>query len=86
MAELNLAGNEMGKESGDYYAKADMSGIIALAGVIPGMGAISKFTFRGDDDNKSVTMQNTMTVADLSGKGLGISGAIMLSAFLPKCT
>jgi hypothetical protein len=41
MAELNLAGNEMGKESGDYYAKADMSGIIALAGVIPGMGALT---------------------------------------------
>jgi hypothetical protein len=50
------------------------------------MGAISKVTFSGNDDRKSVTMDTTMAVADFGGKGLGISGAIMLSAFLPKCT
>jgi hypothetical protein len=50
-------------------------------------GAISQFKFSGDFRNsKSVTMETTMTVADFSGKGLGISGAIMLSVFLPKCT
>jgi hypothetical protein len=49
--------------------------------------AISQFTFSGDDyDSKPVTMETSMTKADFSGKGLGISGAIMLSAFLPKCT
>jgi hypothetical protein len=43
--------------------------------------------FSGDDDSsKSVTMETTMAVADFSGKDLGVSGAIMLSAFLPKCT
>jgi hypothetical protein len=50
------------------------------------MGALANFTFSGDDNSKSVTMETTMTVADFSGKGLGVSGAIMLSAFLPKCT
>jgi hypothetical protein len=50
------------------------------------MGAILMFTFSGDDDSKSVTMETTMAVADVSGKGLAVSGAIMLSAFLPKCT
>jgi Ran GTPase-activating protein (RanGAP) involved in mRNA processing and transport len=41
MTELNLAGSKMGKESGKWNAEADMSGIIALAGIIPGMRAIS---------------------------------------------
>jgi hypothetical protein len=26
-----------------------------------------------------------MTDADFSGQGLGVSGAIMVAAFLPKC-
>jgi hypothetical protein len=49
--------------------------------------ALSKFTFSGDSgDSKPVTMKTTMTVADFSGKHLGVSGTIMLSGFLPKCT
>jgi hypothetical protein len=40
MAELNLAGNEMGKDSKNWDAKSDTSGVAALADVIPGMGAI----------------------------------------------
>ena len=49
--------------------------------------AISTFTFSGEEGySKPVTMETTMTVADFSGKYLGVSGAIMLSAFLPKCT
>jgi hypothetical protein len=64
-----------------------MSGVVALADVIPGMGALSKFTFSGDDsDSRPVTMETSMTTADFSRKGLYASGAIMLSAFLPKCT
>jgi hypothetical protein len=51
------------------------------------MGAISKFTFSGDYSNsKPVTLETIMAVADFSGKKFGVSGAIMLSAFLPKCT
>jgi hypothetical protein len=49
--------------------------------------AISQFTFSGDrSDSKPVTMETSMTEADFSGKGLGLSGAILLSVFLPKCT
>jgi hypothetical protein len=51
------------------------------------VGAVSKFTFSGDESySKSATMETTMAVADFSGRGLGVSGGIMLSAFLPKCT
>jgi hypothetical protein len=51
------------------------------------MGTISKFTFSGDrGDNSPVTMETSMVEADFSGKGLGPSGAIMVAAFLPKCT
>jgi hypothetical protein len=31
-------------------------------------------------------MEAFMVEADFSGKGLGISGAIMVAGFLPKCT
>jgi hypothetical protein len=58
-----------------------------MATFIKGNGAISKFTFSGDKSyNMPVTMETAMTVADFSGKNLSVSGAIMLSAFLPKCT
>ena len=50
------------------------------------MRALSSFTFSGDDIDETVTMETSMTEADFSGKGSGISGVIMLSAFLPKCT
>jgi hypothetical protein len=50
------------------------------------MGAISTFTFSGDDeDSEPVTMETSMVEADFSRKGLGVSGAIMVAAFLPKC-
>jgi hypothetical protein len=49
--------------------------------------ALSQFTFSGDyNSSKPVTMETSMTEADFSGKDLYASGAIMLSAFLPKCT
>jgi hypothetical protein len=73
------------EQKGQHPGKPE--GIIAIAGPIPDMGAISQFTFSGDRrDSKPVTMETSMTEADFSGKGLGLSGAIMLSAFLPKCT
>jgi hypothetical protein len=48
------------------------------------MRAILKFTFSGD--NTPVTMETSMVKADFGGNGLGVSGAIMVAAFLPKCT
>jgi hypothetical protein len=63
-----------------------MSGVTALAGAIPGMEALSTFTFSGDyDSSRPVTMETTMTEADFSGKELGVSGGMMVAAFLPKC-
>jgi hypothetical protein len=60
---------------------------IYIPDIPSGNRATSKFTFSGDESySKSVTMETTMAVADFRGKGLGVSGATMLSAFLPKCT
>ena len=71
----------------------DMSGKMRGAGdavmLVPDIidnGALTKFVFSGDDDSKSVTMETSMVEADFSGKDLGVSGAIMLSALIPKCT
>jgi hypothetical protein len=73
----NKPSGEMGKREG----------IIAIANVIPDMRAIVQFTFSGDsDDSTPVTMETSMVEANFGGKGLGISGAIMVAAFLPKCT
>jgi hypothetical protein len=50
------------------------------------MGALSTFTFSGDSiSSEPVTMETTMTEADFSGKKLGVSGGMMVAAFLPKC-
>jgi hypothetical protein len=69
-----------------YGTELMLEGIIPIADAISKTGAISKFTFSGDSSNSTVTMETSMTEADFSGKGLGVSGAIMLWAFLPKCT
>jgi hypothetical protein len=46
-----------------------------------------QFTFSGDFGySRLVAMEISMTEGDFSGKGLGASGAIMLSAFLQKCS
>jgi hypothetical protein len=49
-------------------------------------GGLQKFVFSGNEGSESVTMATSMTEADCSGKALGASGTILLSAFLPKCT
>ena len=47
---------------------------------------MEKLTISGDEHwSKPVTMETSMTEADFSDKVLGVSGAIMLAAFLPKC-
>jgi hypothetical protein len=49
--------------------------------------AILTLTFSGDrHDSKPVTMETSMVEADVGGKGLGLSGTIMVAAFIPKCT
>ena len=47
---------------------------------------IQKFVFSGEKGGVSAKMSTFMTEVDLSGKALGTSGAILFSAFLPKCT
>jgi hypothetical protein len=73
--ELNMSGKNIGA-----------AGAIMLAPEIVDNGAMSKFTFSGDENwSKPITMQTGMTEADFSGKALGVSGGIMVAAFLPKC-
>jgi hypothetical protein len=70
--ELDVSGN--GMDAGD----ATM-----LVPEIVDNGALSALIFSvGKYDNELITM----TEADFSGKGLGVSGAMILAAFLPKCT
>ena len=45
--------------------------------------SLSKITF--GDAYQPVTMESSMTKADISGKMLGASGAMIVAAFLPKC-
>ena len=80
MKELNLAGCNLSSVG------SNMSGVILLANAIPTMRAMKKLTISGDEAwSKPVTIETSMTKADFSDKGLGVSGAIMLTAFLPKC-
>jgi hypothetical protein len=72
--ELNMSGKEIGVE-----------GAIMLAPEIVDNGALSQFIFSDDQNDKTVTMQTSMTKADFRGQGLGVSGAIIVAAFLPKC-
>jgi hypothetical protein len=84
----SLCGNKGDETELDMSGK--MKGVedaVMLAAEIVDNGAISQFTFSGDGHgDTSVTMEISMTEADFSAKGLGESGAIMVAAFLPKCT
>ena len=47
---------------------------------------MKKLTISSDNVwSRLVTIETSMTKADFSDKDLGVSGAIMLAAFLPKC-
>jgi hypothetical protein len=83
----SLCGNKGNETELDMIGKiGGADDIIMLVAEIVGNGAISKFVFSGDDNSIPVTMETCMAEAEFGGKGLGASGAIMLSAFLPKCT
>jgi hypothetical protein len=61
-------------------------GVFALCNAIKDMRALSTFTFSGDySSSQPIAMETTMTEADFSGKELGVSGGMMVAAFLPKC-
>jgi hypothetical protein len=46
---------------------------------------MTTITFSGDSDSsRPVTMETTMTEADISGKGLGVSGCKEVARFLPS--
>jgi hypothetical protein len=80
---------EMGMAEADFRNKSLGVGdaIIISAWIThKDKGAMSKFTFSGDKNwSKPITMQTGMTEADFSYKDLGVSGGIMVAAFLPKC-
>jgi Ran GTPase-activating protein (RanGAP) involved in mRNA processing and transport len=90
LKELDLSGNHI--TSGDdcqkdRARKIEKSAVGFAQGVSKGLaanGALSTFIFSGEDNDTAVNMETSMT--DFSGKGLGVSGVVMLSAFLPKCT
>jgi hypothetical protein len=84
----SLCGNKGNETELDMSGKMkDTEDAIMFASEIADNGAISQFTFSGDrSDSKPVTLETSMVEADFSKKGLGVSGAIMVGAFLPKCT
>jgi hypothetical protein len=86
IAELNIAGNYLGL---DGSSGTDLSGAIALAEVIPDMGALSTLTFSGErywngrnHSEDAVSITTALTDADFSGKHLGSPGAIILAAWI----
>jgi hypothetical protein len=94
ISSLDLSSNRIGgyyeyyHDDGSGYGSytATPEGPKVIADAIRDMGAMSSFTFSGDYSNEPVAMETSMTEVHFAGKGLGESGAIMVAAFLPKCT
>jgi hypothetical protein len=88
----SLCGNRGNETELDMRGKVTGPGdAIMLAAEVVNSKWLKTFTFSGYWCGESVkgipvTMEASMTEANFSGKGLGISGAIMLASFLPKCT
>ena len=84
LKELDVSSNNWTNRAGALLG--DGAGFAQeLAVGIKDNEALSQFIFSGDENDNTVTMQTSMTDADFSGQGLGVSGAIMVAAFLPKC-
>jgi hypothetical protein len=83
MTELNISANLM--TTIPSVRDGEVSGVVAIADAIKDMRALSTFTFSGNSSSEPVTMETTMTEADFSDKELGVSGGMMVAAFLPKC-
>ena len=80
--------------SGNGYSGCDGPGFSSeVSAGLQDNGALSKMTWSGNEryydtvtkqmeDPSAVTLDTTMTKADFSNKGLGVSGAMILAAFI----
>jgi hypothetical protein len=89
ITELNISSNRLGFKTAYDHDGTDMSGVIDLADVIPGMGGLSKLIFNGGVDGFGgwtegdiATLESSMTGANFSNKKLGVPGAMIISAWL----
>jgi hypothetical protein len=92
MTALNISSNRMTSDGNGNLG--DMSGVAALADAMPGMGASTKLIFGGDEDCsievgpdeykqfEPATLELGMAEVNFSNKNLGITGAIIISAWL----
>ena len=90
MLKANSTLKELDVSSGAHYAssKGGPSFAKGLADGLSANRALAKFTFSGrvtSWNGPRVTIETSMIEADFNGKKLGVSGAIILAAFLPKC-
>ena len=85
MLKANSVLKELDVSSNYNYDAGSTDGAGFASGIADGVstnGALTTIIF---GDKQAVTMKADMTEADLSGKQLGASGAIIAAAFLPKC-
>ena len=85
MLKANSVLKELDVSSNYDYSAGSTDGAGFASGIADGVstnGALTTIIF---GDKQAVTMKADMTEADLSGKQLGASGAIIAAAFLPKC-
>ena len=82
LKELDVSGNAAYPD-GSYWGGADGPGFAQEFAIgVKNNGALETIIF---GDKQAVTMPTDMAEADLSGKQLGASGAIIVATFLPKC-
>ena len=63
-----------------------MSGVLAIAGMLPSCNALIKFTFGGSKKkSQPVTMDTSMRELGFAGKALGPDAAVLSSGFLLRC-
>ena len=82
LKELDVSNNTYAYYDHGWKSKTDPGFAAGLADGLSANGALETITF---GDNQAVTMKTVMIEADFSGKELGVSGAIIVAAFLPKC-
>jgi hypothetical protein len=69
MTALNISSNTMTYDGGDKYGgkSGDMSGVAALADVIPGMRALAKLDISNNDIGQGGSLQLIIEVCDTKG-------------------
>ena len=85
---LDIAGN---KSCGETYNELgghfDAAGLMTLTQSIKDNKTLSCLRFSGDKDSSMpVSISTNSVTVDMSEKVLGVSGALILAAFLPRCT